>query len=131
MLGTMFGLKFLGFRWSKKAKITLETVSFWRNISISILKLSPVLYKMKAGRWNRINFLNLANALIRKEKKQQSMRLCFITGSFEKPFKMINNNISLFHKYIESAIFAFCCQDDIRNIKRGNWERHITIFILK
>ena len=25
-------------RWSKKAKITLETISFWRNISISISK---------------------------------------------------------------------------------------------
>ena len=30
----------LGFRWSKKAKITLETISFWQNISISILKFS-------------------------------------------------------------------------------------------
>ena len=26
--------KMLGFRWSKMAKITLETISFWQNISI-------------------------------------------------------------------------------------------------
>ena len=30
----------LGFRWSKKAEITLETISFWQNISISIFKFS-------------------------------------------------------------------------------------------
>ena len=33
----------LGFRWSKKAEITLETISFWQNISISIFKFSPFL----------------------------------------------------------------------------------------
>ena len=36
------------FRWSKKAKMKLETVSFWRKISISIFKFSPFLYTMKA-----------------------------------------------------------------------------------
>ena len=35
--------KTLGFRWSKKAEITLETTSFWQNISISIFKFSPFL----------------------------------------------------------------------------------------
>ena len=35
--------KILGFRWSKKADITLETISFWQNISISIFKFSPFL----------------------------------------------------------------------------------------
>ena len=44
--------KKLGFRWSKKAKIILETISFWQNISISIFKFSK-----------------FTNALIRKEKK--------------------------------------------------------------
>ena len=33
--------KLLGFKWSTKAKITLEAVSFRRNISISVLKFSP------------------------------------------------------------------------------------------
>ena len=29
-------MNILGFRWSKKTEETLETISFWRNISISI-----------------------------------------------------------------------------------------------
>ena len=40
--------KMLGFRWSKKAKITLETISFWQIIFISIFRFSPFLYTMKA-----------------------------------------------------------------------------------
>ena len=35
--------KRLGFRWSKKAEITLETISFGQNISISIFKFSSFL----------------------------------------------------------------------------------------
>ena len=42
--------KNLSFRWSKKAKITLETKSFWRNIFIKTFKFSPFLYKTKACR---------------------------------------------------------------------------------
>ena len=42
--------KILGFRWFKKTKITLETVSFWRNTSLSIFRFSPFLYLMKACR---------------------------------------------------------------------------------
>ena len=61
--------KILGFRWSKKAKITLETIGFWQNISISIFKFSLFLCTMKACQWNLINFSKLANDLIRKEKK--------------------------------------------------------------
>ena len=62
----------------------------------------------------------------RKKFIQQSMRkkklrkngLYFVTGCFIKPFKIII--IFLFRKLICSAIFAFCYQDDARNIKRGN-----------
>ena len=44
MLATMVGWqKKLGFRWSKKAEITLETIGFRQNIYISILKFSPFL----------------------------------------------------------------------------------------
>ena len=50
--------KILDFRWSKKAKITLEAITSWTNISISIFKFSPFLYIMKACRWNLINFWN-------------------------------------------------------------------------
>ena len=40
--------KTLGFIRSKKVKITLESISFWQNISIGIFKFSPFLYTMKA-----------------------------------------------------------------------------------
>ena len=53
--------KILGFKWSKKAKITLETLSFWQNISISVFKFSPSLYTKLVSKF--------ANALIKKEKK--------------------------------------------------------------
>ena len=36
------------FQVSKMAKITLETISYWRNISVSIFKFFPSLYTMKA-----------------------------------------------------------------------------------
>ena len=37
------GKKSLGFRWSKKAEITLETIGFGQNVSIRIFKFSPFL----------------------------------------------------------------------------------------
>ena len=37
------GKKYLGFREFKKAKISLETISFWQNISIIIFKFSSFL----------------------------------------------------------------------------------------
>ena len=61
--------KLLGFWPSKKSKTTLETISSWQNIYISIFKLSPFLYSMKTCQWNLINFTKFANTLIRKEKK--------------------------------------------------------------
>ena len=55
--------KKLDFRWSKKAEITLETISFWQNVYICILKFSPFL-SIKS-----YQFSKFTNALIRKEKK--------------------------------------------------------------
>ena len=85
----------LGFTWSKKAEITLEAISFWQNISISIFQFSPFLHTIKVCQWSLINFSKFANALTRKEKTlmQQSMRkkklrkvgFCFITGCFISP----------------------------------------------
>ena len=51
--------KVLRFRWSKTTTITLETISFWRNISIIIFKFSPFLYAMKACQWNLILVMNI------------------------------------------------------------------------
>ena len=56
--------KILGFRWPKKAEITLETVRVLQNIYISIFKFSPFL-SIKF-----INFSKFTHALIKKEKKQ-------------------------------------------------------------
>ena len=116
--------KILGFRLSKKAKITLETISFWQNISISIFKISPLLYTMKAGRWNLINFSKFANALIRKQKKTlmlQSIRkeklrklgLCLITGCFIKPFNMMINHFLILQAHSPPN---FCFLFDIRMV---------------
>ena len=88
--------KILDFRWSKEAKITLETISFWQNISISIFKFSSFLYAMKACEWNLINFLKFVNALITKEKmrkeKLRKVGLSFTIGCFIKSFNMIINH---------------------------------------
>ena len=54
--------KILGFRWSKKDKITLETISFWRITSISIFKLCPFLHIIKAWWWNLFKFLDFWKA---------------------------------------------------------------------
>ena len=61
--------KILDCRWSKKIKITLQTITFCRNISISICEFSQFLHTMKACQCNLINFSKFTNAFIRKEEK--------------------------------------------------------------
>ena len=53
----------LVFRWSKKAKLTLESVSFGQNISISIFNFFPFLYTMKACQWNLILIMNITQTI--------------------------------------------------------------------
>ena len=66
--------KIFGFRWSKKAKITLETISFGQNISIfkfskkHLQIFSIFIYKENLP-MKSYHFRKFANALIRKEKK--------------------------------------------------------------
>ena len=38
----MAGGNILGFRWSKKFRIMLETISFWQNISISFSQIFSI-----------------------------------------------------------------------------------------
>ena len=111
--------KILDFWWSKKAKILLETISFWRNISITIFKFFPFLYTMKACQWNLINFSTFANALIRKEKKNlRSSQLkkylrkigpktCFTTGFFLKSINMIINHFFCFASTLAAQFLPF------------------------
>ena len=78
----------LSFRWPEKAKTTLETKVFWRNISFSIFKVSPSLHIMKAFRRNLLSFSRFSYAFIRKENiltqhsmskvKLRKLGLCFI-----------------------------------------------------
>ena len=56
-------------RWSKKAKITLQTITFCQNISISIWKYSQFWHTVKACQCNLINFSKFTNTFIRKEEK--------------------------------------------------------------
>ena len=100
--------KILVFRWSKKAKIILETITSRRNISISIFKFSPMRKETQKS-WT----YNL----------QQVER---IRGCFLKPLlKLIYFFFFFFffRKHICSPISSFLCQDDA---KRGNWVRQIT-----
>ena len=103
--------KNLGFRWSKKAQITLETISFWQNVYISIFKFSPFL-SIKSYQFFKIYYRvdkerekTLTQESMRKEEPRNN-GLCFITASFIKPFQMIINHFFLFLKIIRSAIFA-------------------------
>ena len=57
---------------------------------------------------------------MRKEKLRK-VGLCFITGCFIKPFKMIINHFFYFSSSFAAQFSLF----DIRDIKRGNWERQI------
>ena len=60
----------LNLRWSKNIKITLETISFWQNISISIFKFSLFLYAIKACQWNLINFSKFGKRFDKERKKK-------------------------------------------------------------
>ena len=82
--------KILGFRWSKKAEVTIETINFWQNISINFFKFSPFLPAKSYQFFNQI----YQNKEREKTLIQQSMikvKLgkvgpCVITGCFIKPF---------------------------------------------
>ena len=122
-----------------KVKITLEAISFWRNISFSIFKFSPFSYIMKACRWNFINFSKFANTFKKRGKTliQQSVRteklrkvelgfviILLIIFFVQQVF--LFTLLFLFRKLVRGAVFAFWFQDDARKIKRKNWERQTT-----
>ena len=84
--------KILVFRWPKKAEITLENISFWQNISISIFKFCPFLliksfqfFKIYK-RFDKEREKTIIQQSIRKEKLRKA-GLCFRTGCFINPLK--------------------------------------------
>ena len=58
--------KILIFRWSKKAKITLETKVFGETFLSVFSNFLLFLYRMKPCRWNLISFPRFENVFIRK-----------------------------------------------------------------
>ena len=65
--------KFLGFRWSKKAKITLETISFWPNISFSIFKMFSIFkVQWKLAKETLSIFQNLERFYKKREKNSHT-----------------------------------------------------------
>ena len=114
------------FKWSKKGKIKLETLSFWWNMSISTFKFSPFLYAIKACRWNLINFSKFGNTLIRKEKntntvvneKKPRKNELFYNRLFYKV--LISNNYYLY--FASSFAAQFSLFVIVKKIKRGSWE---------
>ena len=136
--------KVLDFRWSKNAKITLKTISFWRNISISVFRFSPVLHIIKTWWWNLINFSDFTNAFIRKEKNTHtSKRKEKNTHTAANENRKTGESWTLFYKSLfykviqndnsSQDIYLFRCRSqrnycslisgNARNIKEGNWER--------
>ena len=94
--------KILGLGWFEKAKIkiTLESIIFWRNISISIFKFPPIFIYNESLAMKSYKFFKTCKRFGKEREKtliQQSMRkeklikvrLCIITGCFIMPFKMI------------------------------------------
>ena len=66
--------KILDFRWSKKAKITLEIKDFGETFLSVFLNFFHFYNIMKTCRQNLISFSKFTNAFLGKEKKQSSTR---------------------------------------------------------
>ena len=95
--------KILGFRWSKRDKITLEATFFWQKCFYQYFPIFSIfvnIYTMNACQSNLSNFLKFTNAFDKERVKtliQQSMRkeklrkvrLCFKTSCFIKLFKLL------------------------------------------
>ena len=113
--------KILGFGWSKKVKMTLETISFWWNISINIFKFSPFLcLPMKS--FQSFKIYKYFDKKREKTLIQQSMScILFNNWLFYKSLQRDNKSIFLFRVLICSEFFSFWNQD----YARGNWERQI------
>ena len=98
--------KFLGFRWSKQAKITLETINFWK-IFLSVFSNFLHFY---------IQFFKIYKRFYKKKEKTLIQTL-FYNSYFMKPSNMtliifssiglFVHSISLFRKLVRNVIFAF------------------------
>ena len=104
--------KILPLTLSKKARIMLETISLSAKYFVSILNVSSFLYPMKAclpmKSYHLLKFYKCFDkkreeSLIQQSMKKEKVRkagLCFMTGCFLKPFKILINHFFLFPKFI-------------------------------
>ena len=99
---TMATKKILGFRWSKKANITLKTIGFWQSIlsAFSIFLHFYIKWKLAneissickiCKRFDKESEKTLMQQS--KRKKLRKVGLCFIKGGFIKSFNMIINHL--------------------------------------
>ena len=68
--------KTLGFRWSKKAKIMLEIISFWQNISLSIFRFFSIFIYNESLPMKSYQFFKICKRFDKERGKtlmQQSM----------------------------------------------------------
>ena len=137
----------LGFSWSKKAKITLETEAFGETFLLVFSnflhfyiqwkltnEILSVFQDLQTLLWEKRKSSH--TAVIEKRRTEKSWNLFYLTDYFMKPSKMAINHfffsrffcsqdLFLFCKLVHSAVFVFWCQDDARNIKRGNCDQKI------
>ena len=116
--------KILGFRCSKRAKITSETINFGQNISISIFKFSPSLYTMKSCQWNLSISQNFdkeresTDAAVNKKRKLRKVGLCFTTSCFIKTFNMIINQFFVLQAHLQPS-FCFLISGWRKKYQKG------------
>ena len=112
--------KLLGFRWSKKVKITLEAISFLAKYFFQYFQiLYPFTYNenlpMKSYQFSKIckrfyqeRKITLIPQSMRKKRKLRKVGISFITGWFIKTFKMIINHFFFIRSFCSQDFFLFC-----------------------
>ena len=103
----------LGFRWSTKAKTTIETISFGRNSTF--IHNERLLKEKKKKKKEKKTLLQQS---IRKEKLRK-VGLCFISGYFIKPFKMTINHFSSVGLLVHKIFLLFRSQRSFRFLISG------------
>ena len=121
--------KILGFRWSKKAKITFWTISFWQNTSTSIFKFSPSFIYNESlpikfyqvfkicKRFDKEREKILMQQSTRKEKLRK-VGFCFITGCSIKSFNLIINDFFVSQAHSQSN-FCFLVSGWRKKYQKG------------
>ena len=117
----------LGFRWSKKAKITLETNVFgetfptvfsnFLHFNESLPMKSYQFFKIYIRFYKKWEKTLMQQSMGKEKKKKFGPCLNFMSFSSRDFFSTLPAH--------SQRNFCFWCQDDATNIKRGNWERQI------